>query len=110
MSELNELAVSYVTNQENLMLTELIKFYLYPKIAENTYHNFTKQVENTFYRYSVYYSQTHFDDGFRVTDLDCYGRLVRYFRSKDLDKLVKVTVKSAAAEETISVFGFVTIE
>lgn len=91
-------------NQEEVTLPELVKFYLYPRVENQVYRNYTIQIGFKFHRFSIYYSQDMFDDGFRVKNLTCYSKLVNYFRQNTEDQVINV--KEENTNEKIKAFGF----
>ncbi|CAF0950875.1 unnamed protein product [Brachionus calyciflorus] len=103
-----DFAISFVPNQENVELAELVKFYLYPRIEQDYYQNFTIQIGFKFHRFSIYYSQGMFDDGFRINNLTCYTQVVDYFRSKQQDQSVKIRTDESAVQN-VTVFGFLSL-
>lgn len=100
-----EFGISVVPNQENVILPELIKFYLYPKIDSSLYQNYTIQIGFRFYRYSIYYANHLFDDGFRVTDLQCYSKLVEFFRSIHLQNKARFQTSPNTIQVTTDMNG-----
>lgn len=95
-------------NQEKVEFPELVKFYLFPRIDENYHQNFTIQIGFMFHRFSIYYSQSMFDDGFRVTDLKCYSKLVKYFRSIKTQKTIQVKTDLFGVQNA-TVFGSLSV-
>lgn len=113
--QFREFAIGLVPNQENVILPELVKFYLYPRmdmdLSGTFFYNYTLQIGFRFYRYSIYYAENMFDDGFRVTDLLCYAKLVEFFRSTSLfSKSRVIQVKSDMyGVQNVTTFGFISI-
>lgn len=75
-----QFGISRLPQQERLILPELIKFYLHPKQSDGQYGHYIVQKEYSFHRMSIYYAAEMFDDGVRISDLDCYKLLVKLFR------------------------------
>lgn len=94
-------------NQEEVTLPELVKFYLYPRAENESYRNYTIQIGFKFHRFSIYYSQDMFDDGFRINNLTCYSKLVDYFRQTVDDQVIKV--REDNSNENVKAFGFVSL-
>lgn len=104
----NDFAISFVPNQEDVTLPELVKFYLYPRAESEVYRNYTIQIGFKFHRFSIYYSQDMFDDGFRISNLTCYSKLVDYFRQSAEDQVIKVKENGSSGED-VKVFGFLSL-
>jgi hypothetical protein len=102
-------AIGFVPNQENVAIHELVKFYIYPKWDDMYYGNFTAQLGDTFYRSSIYFSNDYFDDGFRVSDSNCYAKIVDFFRTFKSHIYIKIKSLNFGDTEDIQVFGYISI-
>lgn len=113
--EFREFAIGLVPNQDSVILPELVKFYLYPRMfpdgSGDFFYNYTLQIGFRFYRYSIYYADSLFDDGFRVVELPCFAKLVEFFRSSSLlYKNPTIQVKSDEyGVQNVTTFGFISI-
>lgn len=112
--QFHEFAISLVPNQESVILPELVKFYLYPRMPMEPayFYNYTLQIGFRFYRYSIYYATSMFDDGFRLVDLPCYAKIVEFYRSSSLVSINQrlIQVKSDLyGVQNVSTFGFISI-
>lgn len=107
INKVNTFAISVLLNQENVVLPELIKFYLYPKFNETVYQNHTIQLGNMFHRMSIYYANDYFDDGVRFVDIKCYESLVNLFKQSatSIKKIIQV-VSPTEPTQFVTVFGF----
>ena len=109
-SKVVKYAIGVLPNQENVVLPELIKFYLYPKFNDTSYQNHTIQVGNLFHRLSIYYAKDYFDDGIRFSDLSCYEKLVNFFKKSHLShrQMIKV-LNPYMPTGNLKIFGFVSL-
>jgi hypothetical protein len=107
-SALTNFGVGLVPQQERVILPELVKFYLYPQLEDShSYANYTVQRGFRFYRFSIYYAKHMFDNGFRVEDIECYSRLVRFMRKAKASRVV--TVKENEMERNVTLLGGLSI-
>lgn len=71
---------------------ELVRYNLYPRLLDNTaWLNSTIRVDDRDVCFSLYHSYTYSKYfGYRVTDLQCYERLVNLFRGVNSEEVVSI--------------------
>jgi len=78
--------------------SELVRYWLYPRSFDNsTYFNHSLITEGGVRDLFLYYGEKFVEYGFRVTDLDCFGRLVALIRGSSVEHMIplesELTVK-----------------
>ena len=88
--------------EESFNFTNSFKYFLYPKSFENqTYRNYASESEGNPYEFYLYHSNSSDSLGFRVTNFECYQRLVDVIQASNEYFDAKVFGK----ESTVKLLG-----
>jgi hypothetical protein len=69
--------------------SELVRYWLYPRSFDNsTYFNHSLITEGGVRDLFLYYGEKFVEFGFRVTDLDCFGRLIALIRGSSVEHMI----------------------
>jgi len=69
--------------------TELVRYWLYPRTLDNsTYFNHSLIVEGGIRELFLYYGEKFVEYGFRVTDVECFGRLIALIRGCSVEHMI----------------------